>query len=148
MQKLLIIIGLVVFIIGLLYPYLKKLPIGRLPGDIFINSDKFSFAFPIATCIIISIVLSIIFIYLNKWLELNRWRCFHPSLSAFRRVRQDLALGVGTSPELLLPLGVADSGSRNPGVHAGTDPLVPSGFHCTSAFKARAVHDSFQVSLI
>ena len=61
MQKLLIILGLVVLIVGLLYPYLKKLPIGRLPGDIFINSDKFSFSFPIVTCIIISIVLSIIF---------------------------------------------------------------------------------------
>lgn len=61
MQKLFIILGLVVLIVGLLYPYLKKLPIGRLPGDIFINSDKFSFSFPIVTCIIISIVLSIIF---------------------------------------------------------------------------------------
>ncbi len=59
MQKILIITGAVILFIGLLYPILKKLPFGRLPGDIFYASDKFTFAFPIITCIILSIVISI-----------------------------------------------------------------------------------------
>jgi hypothetical protein len=61
MQKFLILLGSVIIIIGLLYPVLKKLPFGRLPGDIIYSSDKFTFAFPIITCIVISILLSIFF---------------------------------------------------------------------------------------
>ncbi|MDB3996727.1 DUF2905 domain-containing protein [Gammaproteobacteria bacterium] len=61
MQKFLILLGSLIVIIGLLYPVLKKLPFGRLPGDIMFSSDKFTFAFPIVTCIVISILLSIFF---------------------------------------------------------------------------------------
>jgi len=61
MQKFIIIIGLAILAIGLLYPYLQRLPFGRLPGDIVYSSDKFTFVFPIVTCIIISILLTIIF---------------------------------------------------------------------------------------
>ena len=60
MQKILILIGLVIVSVGLLYPYIRKLPIGQLPGDVFYHSDGFSFVFPIVTCILISIVLTII----------------------------------------------------------------------------------------
>ena len=61
MQKLLIILGIVVLVIGLLYPYIKKLGLGQLPGDIMFKSGNSTFFFPIVTCIIISIVLTIIF---------------------------------------------------------------------------------------
>jgi hypothetical protein len=61
MQKFLILLGSVIVLVGLLYPALKKLPFGRLPGDIIFSSDKFTFAFPIVTCIVISILLSIFF---------------------------------------------------------------------------------------
>ena len=61
MQKLLIILGIVIFIIGLLYPYIKKLGLGQLPGDIMFKSGNSTFFFPIVTCIIISVVLTIIF---------------------------------------------------------------------------------------
>jgi hypothetical protein len=61
MQKLLIILGIVILIIGLLYPYIKKLGLGQLPGDIMFKSGNSTFFFPIVTCIIISIVLTIIF---------------------------------------------------------------------------------------
>jgi len=61
MQKLLIVFGLIIVLIGFLYPFWNKFPIGRLPGDLFINSDKFSFSFPIVTCIILSIIFSIFF---------------------------------------------------------------------------------------
>ena len=61
MQKLLIILGIVILVIGLLYPYLKKLGLGQLPGDIMFKSGNSTFFFPIVTCIIISVVLTIIF---------------------------------------------------------------------------------------
>ena len=64
MQKVLIISGAVVLTIGLLWPWLSKLPLGKLPGDIFVQSDKFSFGFPIVTCILISIILTIL---MNVW---------------------------------------------------------------------------------
>ena len=61
MQKLLIILGIIILVIGLIYPYLKKLGLGQLPGDIIFKSENSTFLFPIATCIIISIILTIIF---------------------------------------------------------------------------------------
>ena len=61
MQKLLIILGIVILVVGLLYPYIKKLGLGQLPGDIMFKSGNSTFFFPIVTCIIISIVLTIIF---------------------------------------------------------------------------------------
>ena len=61
MQKLLIILGIVILVIGLLYPYIKRLGLGQLPGDIMFKSGNSTFFFPIVTCIIISVVLTIIF---------------------------------------------------------------------------------------
>ena len=61
MQKLLIILGIVILVIGLLYPYIKKLGLGQLPGDIMFKSGNSTFFFPIVTCIIISVILTIIF---------------------------------------------------------------------------------------
>ena len=61
MQKILIIVGITILVVGLLYPYLKKIGLGQLPGDIIYKSDNSTFFFPIVTCIIISVVLTIIF---------------------------------------------------------------------------------------
>ena len=61
MQKILIIIGIILLIVGLLYPYIKKLGIGQLPGDILFKTGNSTFFFPVMTCLIISIVLTIIF---------------------------------------------------------------------------------------
>ena len=66
MQRILVIIGLVVLAIGLLWPWLSKLPFGRLPGDIVIQRPGFSFYFPITTSIVISLVLSLIFWLFRK----------------------------------------------------------------------------------
>jgi uncharacterized protein HemY len=60
MQRLLIVLGLVLVAAGLGWPWLRRFPFGRLPGDIHIVRDGFSFHFPIVSCIIISIVLSLI----------------------------------------------------------------------------------------
>ncbi len=64
--KLLIITGLVLVVIGALFIFTKFIPMGRLPGDIYIKKDNFSFYFPLATSIIISIILTLISFFLGK----------------------------------------------------------------------------------
>ena len=58
MARFLIILGLVILLTGLLWPYLSKIGLGRLPGDIVIERGNFNFYFPIMTSIILSLVLS------------------------------------------------------------------------------------------
>lgn len=58
MMRFLITLGLVLIVLGLLWPYLSKLGLGRLPGDIVIERASGTFYFPIVTCLILSIVLS------------------------------------------------------------------------------------------
>ncbi|MCC6069574.1 DUF2905 domain-containing protein [Massilia sp. GCM10020059] len=60
MQRALIVIGLLIAAAGLAWPWLSKLPLGRLPGDIHIVREGVSFHFPIVTCIVISLVLSLL----------------------------------------------------------------------------------------
>lgn len=60
MARTLIIIGLVLVAVGLAWPWLTRLGLGRLPGDIVVERDNFVFYAPIATGIVISIVLSVI----------------------------------------------------------------------------------------
>jgi len=65
--KVLIIIGLVIAGIGILLLLSPKVPwIGKLPGDILIKKDNFRFYFPLATCIIVSIVLTLLFYLFRK----------------------------------------------------------------------------------
>jgi len=60
--KILIITGAVIAVIGAILMLSGKLPwIGRLPGDIMVQKKNFTFYFPIATCILLSIIISIIF---------------------------------------------------------------------------------------
>lgn len=66
MQRMLIIIGIVIIIIGLGWPYLSKLPIGRLPGDIIIDRPNMKVYIPITTMIIISVALSVIMWILRR----------------------------------------------------------------------------------
>jgi hypothetical protein len=66
MQRALIIIGLILVAAGLLWPWLGKLGLGRLPGDIRIERDGFGFYFPLTTGLIVSIVVSLILWLLRK----------------------------------------------------------------------------------
>lgn len=59
MQKTLVIIGIIILLAGLLWPWLGKLPIGRLPGDIVIERPGFKVYFPLATMLLASLVLSL-----------------------------------------------------------------------------------------
>jgi hypothetical protein len=61
MQRYFLIAGIVLLVIGLGWPWLSKLPFGRLPGDIHIVREGFSFHFPIVTCIVISVLVSLLF---------------------------------------------------------------------------------------
>ena len=60
MQRALIVIGLVLLAIGLAWPWLSRLPFGRLPGDFTVERENFSFYFPLATSIVVSIVVSVL----------------------------------------------------------------------------------------
>ena len=66
MSRLLIILGLLIAVAGILWPWLSKLPIGRLPGDLVIERPGFKFFFPITTMIIISVIVSVILWLMRK----------------------------------------------------------------------------------
>jgi hypothetical protein len=66
MQRALIAIGVVILLVGLLWPWLSKLGLGRLPGDIRIETENSVFYFPLMTCIIISVVLSVVLSLIRK----------------------------------------------------------------------------------
>ncbi len=61
MPRLLILGGLALVAAGVLWPYLARLGLGRLPGDIVIRGEHGGFYFPIMTCILVSLVLSALF---------------------------------------------------------------------------------------
>ncbi|SKC70192.1 DUF2905 domain-containing protein [Maledivibacter halophilus] len=58
--KVIISLGITLVIIGMIITYGSKLGLGRLPGDIFIKKGNVTFYFPILTCVIISIILTLI----------------------------------------------------------------------------------------
>jgi len=67
MGKMLIMMGAVLMLLGLMMTLGNKIPwIGRLPGDIIIKRDHFSFYFPLTSCIIVSIILTILFYLFRK----------------------------------------------------------------------------------
>ncbi len=66
MQKVLIITGIAILILGLLWPWLGKLPLGRLPGDILVERDNFRFYFPLTTLVLISLVVSLLLWFFRR----------------------------------------------------------------------------------
>jgi hypothetical protein len=63
----LMVLGIVIALIGVVLVFAPKIPfIGRLPGDILVRRENFSFYCPLTTCIIVSISLSLIFWLLRK----------------------------------------------------------------------------------
>ena len=66
MQRTLIVVGAAILLAGLLWPWLSKLGLGRLPGDIRVETENGVFYFPLTTCIVISIVLSLILWFLRR----------------------------------------------------------------------------------
>ncbi len=67
MGKFLIITGIILVIAGLVIQFSDRVPfLGRLPGDVRIERGNFSFYFPIATSILLSIIISLILYFINK----------------------------------------------------------------------------------
>lgn len=66
MQKTLVILGVLLVLIGLGWPWLSKLPLGRLPGDIVVDRENFRFYFPLTTMIIVSILVSVVLWLIRK----------------------------------------------------------------------------------
>ena len=60
MQRLLIAAGVLIALVGLLWPWLSRLPFGRLPGDIVLDRPGFRFFAPFTTMIVLSVVVSLI----------------------------------------------------------------------------------------
>ena len=66
MSRTLIVIGIAIVLIGALWPWLGRLGLGHLPGDIVIEREDFKFYFPITTCVLISVVISLILWAVNR----------------------------------------------------------------------------------
>ena len=60
-RRLLIVLGLALLVGGLFWPLLTRLGLGRLPGDIVVERPNFRFYFPLATSILLSVFLSLLF---------------------------------------------------------------------------------------
>lgn len=60
MNRLLVILGTVILVIGLAWPLVRRLPLFRLPGDVVIDRPGFKFFFPITTLLIVSLVVSVL----------------------------------------------------------------------------------------
>ena len=60
MQKILITVGVLILLIGLAWPWVSQLPLGRLPGDLIIERENFNFYFPITTMLLLSVVVSLL----------------------------------------------------------------------------------------
>jgi hypothetical protein len=59
-QRILVIVGALILAVGLLWPWLSRLPFGRLPGDFVVDRPGFRFYLPLTTSIIVSLVISLL----------------------------------------------------------------------------------------
>jgi DUF2905 family protein len=65
-RRFLIAAGVVLIVAGVAWPWLARSGLGRLPGDIAIQRQNFSFYFPIVSCLVISLVLTLLFWLFRK----------------------------------------------------------------------------------
>ena len=66
MSRLLIIAGIVLVVLGALWPLIAKLGLGRLPGDIVIERENFRLYIPLASSLLVSVVVSLLLWFLNR----------------------------------------------------------------------------------
>ena len=67
LAKTLIYLGLVLVVLGVVLALAGKLPwLGHLPGDIYIQRERFTFYFPLATCILISVIITLVLYFLRR----------------------------------------------------------------------------------
>ena len=65
-RRVLIVTGVLILAAGLLWPLITRLGLGRLPGDIVVQRPNFTFYFPLATSLVISAVLTLLFWLLRR----------------------------------------------------------------------------------
>jgi hypothetical protein len=65
-RRFLIVAGLALVVAGVLWPWLSRIGLGRLPGDIAIHRQNVSFYFPVVTCLVISLALTLLFWLFRK----------------------------------------------------------------------------------
>jgi len=66
LARLLVTVGLLLVAVGLLLPWLSRLGLGHLPGDIAVERPNLRFYFPIATCAVVSVVVSLLVWFLRR----------------------------------------------------------------------------------
>ena len=66
MARFLIVLGLAILVAGLLWPFLSRIGLGRLPGDIVMERENMTFYFPLMTCLLLSVVFSLVFWIVNR----------------------------------------------------------------------------------
>ena len=66
MARFLIVLGLAILVAGPLWPFLSRIGLGRLPGDIVIERENMTFYFPLMTCLLLSVLFSLIFWVVNR----------------------------------------------------------------------------------
>lgn len=66
MQKILIGLGILLLVAGVLWPWLSKVPLGRLPGDIIIDRPGFKMYIPITTMIVVSVIISLVLKFFRR----------------------------------------------------------------------------------
>ena len=66
MARFLIMLGLAILVAGLLWPFLSRIGLGRLPGDIVIERENVTFYFPLMTCLLVSVLFSLVFWVVNR----------------------------------------------------------------------------------
>ena len=68
--KILIWFGFLLVILGVFVSFFEKIPyLGKLPGDIYVKKGNFTFYFPLASCVLISVILSLVFYLISKFLK-------------------------------------------------------------------------------
>jgi Protein of unknown function (DUF2905) len=66
MQRFLILAGIAAILLSLLWPWLARLGLGRLPGDFHVQREGFSFYFPLTTSLVVSIMVTLILWLLRR----------------------------------------------------------------------------------
>jgi len=66
MTRFLIVLGLAIVVIGLLWPYLARIGLGRLPGDLVFQRDNVTLYVPLMTCLLLSLLFSLILWAVNR----------------------------------------------------------------------------------
>jgi Protein of unknown function (DUF2905) len=66
MTRFLIVLGLAILVVGLLWPYLARIGLGRLPGDLVFQRDNVTLYVPLMTCLLLSLLFSVILWAVNR----------------------------------------------------------------------------------